>query len=265
MDIVFVAPLIQTLQSCSAEAVSVVLYGACTLATLLLFRLFGAQGLYLYNIVAVIAANIQVMRAVQFGLSVEPVALGTVVFASTYLCSDILTEHYGKEAAKTGVWYCFAAQILMTVLMVIAVGYPPLTQSTQISGEEINAMLMTENALALLFTPSPRLLVASLIAFAISQFNDIWIFQAINTLTRGKWLWLRTSISSLVSAMVDTILFSTLAWVVLAPVPVSLSTLIFTYILGTFVTRAIMSLLSTPVMYLSYGCTPLNLRPNYVR
>lgn len=273
MDNIIILPFIQLLQSLPAEIVSLILFGTCAVSILFLFRLFGAPGLYLFNIVAIIASNIQVLKNVQFSLCAEPVALGTVVFASTYLCSDILTEHYGKASAKIGIWYCFAAQLLMTVLMIIAVGYPPLASQTigAVTGATGNlgafasaggleSMISTEKAMSLLFTPSPRLMFASLLAFAISQFNDIWLFQALNTLTRGKLLWLRTSVSSLVSAMVDTVLFSALAWVILSPDPVSLSTLIFTYILGTFVARAWVSVLSTPIMYFSYTFRPQSLK-----
>lgn len=264
MDNIIIQPFIQTLQSLPAEIVSLILFAACAISILFLFRLFGAPGLYLFNIVAVIAANIQVLRSVPFSLSSEPVALGTVVFACTYLCSDILTEHYGKASAKKGVWYCFAAQLLMTVLMIIAVGYPSLIETSgSIGAPGTDPWLNTEKAMALLFTPSPRLMFASLLAFAISQLNDIWLFQALNRLTKGQWLWLRTIISSLFSAMVDTVLFSVLAWVILAPEPVSLSTLIFTYILGTFAARALVSVLSTPIMYLSYFARPLSFRVEY--
>lgn len=257
MDNLIIQPFIQALQSLPAEIVSLILFAACAISILFLFRLFGAPGLYLFNIVAVIASNIQVLRNVQFSLSSEPVALGTVVFACTYLCSDILTEHYGKASAKVGVWYCFAAQLLMTILMVIAVGYPSLTETSGvITSQETGTWLNTEKAMALLFTPSPRLMLASLLAFAISQLNDIWLFQALSTLTKGRWLWFRTSVSSLFSAMVDTVLFSALAWVIFAPEPVSLSTLIFTYILGTFAARALIALLTTPIMYLSYLWRP---------
>lgn len=262
VDIQLTTPFIEFLQSLSAEMVSCISFGVCTIAILALLRLFGAPGLYLYNVVAILAANIQVLRGAQFSFDSEPVALGTVVFATTYLCSDLLTEHYGKAAAQKGVWYCFVAQILMTVLMIVAVGHPPLS-TTVMGSVEAAHMINSEKAIDLLFTPSPRLLLASLTAFAISQFNDIALFQYLNKLTAGKWLWLRTSVSSIISAMVDTVIFSVLAWVILAPKPVTLSTLVFTYILGTFITRAIVSLFSTPIMYLSYPCLPL--RPHHVR
>jgi hypothetical protein len=256
MDTILIVPLIHLLQNLPAEMTSVILFGICAIAILLLLKLYGAYGLYLYNIVAVLASNIQVLKGVQFSMSAEPVALGTVVFATTYLCSDILTEHYGKEAAKLGIYFCFAAQILMTLLMVIAVGYPPLSL-TAIGSPGTEQMPLTEQAMALLFTPSPRLLLASLLAFAISQLNDIWLFQWIGKLTGKRLLWLRTMVSAMVSALVDTVIFSVLAWVILSPQPVSFSVLIFTYIIGTFITRALIGILSTPIMYLSKSCLPL--------
>lgn len=261
MDTLLIVPFIKALQSLPAELVSFILFGACSIAILLLLRLFGANGLYLYNIVAVLASNIQVLRGAQFSMSAEPVALGTVVFATTYLCSDMLTEHYGKEAAKRGVWFCFAAQLLMTLLMIITIGHPPVPIEA-LGSPGTEHMPLAEQALSLLFTPSPRLLFASLLAFVISQFNDIWLFHWIGKLTQQRWLWLRTTVSSLVSALVDTIIFSLLSWVILAPQPISFSVIVFTYILGSFVMRVLVNLLSTPVMYLSYIFKPL--RHSYV-
>lgn len=265
MDTLLIVPIIQFLQSLSAEANSVLLFGVCIVSILLLLKWFGANGLYLYNIVAVLAANIQVLKGVHFAsFGTEPVALGTIVFASTYLSSDILTEYYGKETAVKGIWYCFAAQILMTILMVSAVGYPSLFAATNMPMSSItsidpalNNWWQAENAMSLLFTPSPRLLFASLIAFAISQLNDVWVFQWIAKLTRNRFLWLRATLSVWISAIVDTVLFSVLAWVVLAPQPVSISTLIFTYILGTVIMRAIIGVFSVPVIYISKVCIPL--------
>jgi uncharacterized integral membrane protein (TIGR00697 family) len=259
MDTVLIVPLIQYLQSLPAEGVSLILFAVCVVSLLGLFKFCGQSGLYLYNIVAIIASNIQVLRVVQFNLSHEPIALGTVVFATTYLCSDLLTEHYGQAAAQKGIAYAFFAQVLMTCLMVIAVGYPLLSANTHPNPVD----LQTEQALFVLFTPSPRLLISSLIAFAISQWADIWIFQTLNRLTAGKKLWFRTFASTTLSALLDTVLFSLLAWVIFSPTPVTLSTLLFTYILGTLVARLLISLANTPVMYLSYLFKPTVLRPQY--
>lgn len=265
MDTYLIEPYIQILRTCSAEQVSLILFFTCAISLLLMFRFFGLQGLYLYNIVAILATNIQVLCGAKFNFVSEPVALGTIVFTSTYLCSDLITEHYGKEYAKQGIWYCFAAQILMTVLMIVALGYPSLSSlaasvTFPTSSDASTSMIAAENAMAILFTPSPRLLIASLFAFVISQLNDIWIFHWLNKLTRSKWLWLRTIVSGCNSAIIDTLLFSVLAWVILAPEPLSYKTLFFTYILSTWVARMILSVFSTPIMYLSYLFKPVKLR-----
>jgi len=263
MDTLLIAPFIEFLQGLPAEVTSLILFGVCMVAILLLLRFFGAQGLYLYNIVAVLASNIQVLKGVQFSVGAEPVALGTVVFATTYLCSDILTEYYGKAAAKMGIWFCFSAQILMTLLMIMAVGYPSLPAGA-IGSPGTEHMALTEQAMSLLFTPSPRILLASLLAFAVSQLSDIGVFQWISKLTRKRWLWLRTTVSAWISALVDTVLFSVLAWMLLSPTPVNISVLIFTYILGTLITRALIGVLSAPVMYMSKAFLPLK-RSLYVQ
>ena len=69
----------------------------CFSSILVFLKLFGYVGLYVYSALAVIIGNIQVLKTVDFFYSPEPVALGTVLFASTFLCTDILSEHFGRE------------------------------------------------------------------------------------------------------------------------------------------------------------------------
>lgn len=195
---------------------------------------------------ATITANIQVLKVAEFGFSPEPVALGTVIFATVFLVSDIITEHYGKKAAQQGVWLSFAMQIFMTIFMLLTIGHHPLPGD------------VAHTAIETLFLPSPRLLIASLTAFAISQFFEIQIFYRFQIATAGKMLWLRANVSSIMAALLDNVIFSTIAWVILAPNPVTLKSLMFTYILGTYLARVIVSLMSTPIIYLSYKCLPKN-------
>jgi len=244
MDISFIAPLIDLMQTLSAESISLLVFLGCVVAILFLFRTFGVTGLYMYNVVVVIAANIQVLKMTTFWFSPEPVALGTVTFATTYLVSDILTEHYGKAVARKGVWLSFAAHILMTSLMILTLGY------SGAAGDKAH------EAMATLFVPSPRILLAGLSAYVVSQFCDIYIFEWVGQMTQRRWLWLRTNVATLLSGLVDNIIFSVLAWVILNPKPISFYSLIFTYILGTYLARGLVTFLSTPVMYLSYLCLP---------
>ena len=72
----------------------------CFLSVLIFLKLFGEVGLYVYTVIAIIAANIQVLKLVKFSFFSEPIALGTVLFASTFLCTDILAEYYGAKKAR---------------------------------------------------------------------------------------------------------------------------------------------------------------------
>lgn len=246
MDDQLINPLIHLLQHYSSETVSGLTF-LCSLVFILgLMRFFGKVGLYAYSILATIIANIQVLKVAEFGLSPEPVALGTVIFATVFLVSDIITEHYGKEAAQRGVWLSFIAQIFLTIMMLLTIGHRPL------EGD------MAHVAIETLFLPSPRLLIASLTAFAISLIFEIQVFHRLSKATGGKMLWLRANVSAILAALLDNIIFSTLAWVILAPTPVTLKSLIFTYILGTYFARVIVSFVSTPIIYLSYKCLSKN-------
>lgn len=244
-----IVTFIKILQDLPVEITSVILFITCVLSMLILLKLFGKDGLYLYNIIAVISANIQILRGINLPFSNKPVALGTIVFASTYLCSGILTEHFGDKYAKNNVWLCFAAQILMTLLMIIAIGHRPLIQDPlSINNEH---MLLAQQAITLIFTPSPRLLLASLISFVVSQFIGIGSFDVLSSITGNKLLWLRTVILLVISMFVDTIMFNTLAWKILPSAPLSFSVIFSTYILWTLVTQILIITLSTPVIYIS--------------
>ena len=243
--------LVWFLQSLSPELLSLITFLVCAVTILWMMRFFAAAGLYVYNVIAVVVANIQVLHLAKFATFPEPLALGMVVFATTYLVSDILVEHYGAKAARRAISLSFISQILVTVLMVLTLGHPPLTEG--IADPQIVATANTNyQSMFNLFTPTPRLLFASLISYALSQLFDIWVFQKIKNLSHGRFVWLRQNVSTLLSGLLDSFIFGYIAFVFLNPTPISFSALITSYVLGTYVLRQIINLLGTPVMYLSY-------------
>ncbi len=244
MDDLLILPITTYLHSLSGEMLSLISFAIGVAVMLLMFRLFGLVGLYVYSSTATITANIQVLKLMTFASMSEPVALGTATFSTIFLCNDIITEHYGAAAAKKNTWLSFTTQILVTITMVIAIGFKTY-------GDD-----KAHDAMSFLFLPAPRLLIASLTAFVISQLFNINIFQAISKFYKEKMLWLRSNVALMVSELIDNIIFSTLAWVILAPTPVSTTTLIYTYILGTYILRVIFALFSTPVIYWSYRFKP---------
>ncbi len=239
--------LVSLFQSLPSEVIGGLTFLICSLVILMAFRYFGALGLLVYNAIAIIVGNLQVLKAGEFSFLNYPIALGTVVFSSSFLVSDILTEYYGKKVAQTSIKLSFFASLLLTILMLLALGIKPI----EIMNKDYIPFNKAHEAMAVLFLPIPTILVASLSAYLVSQYSDVYIFQFFKNLTQGKALWLRSSLAFLISASIDNVVFSTLAWVILSAHPVSSDTLIFNYILGTYIVRLIVSIANIGVMYLA--------------
>lgn len=246
MDDSLILPLVSYMQSLGGESLSFISFAVGVTVMLFMFRYFGVAGLYVYSAVATVTANIQVLKLMKLTTISEPVALGTATFSTIFLANDIITEHFGTKAAKNNIWLSFVTQLLVTTTMIIAIGFEP------IEGDEAHQAIYT------IFLPAPRLLIASLTAFVLSQFFNIYVFKWLSKLYKERKLWLRSNVALMSSELVDNIIFSSLAWVILSPTPVSTHTLIFTYILGTYVLRVIFALFSTPVIYWSYNFKPRN-------
>ncbi len=241
--------LINYLQLSGAELVSVLTLLFCFVAIFLSYKIWGLHGLYVYNAVAFIVGNIQVLKLVTYSFSPEPAAMGTVVFCTTFLVSDIITEHFGPKAARQGLWLSFFGQVLVSILMILALGHAPVEGQ---GGVPVSFGKDSHQAMMQLFAPSPRMLLASITAYMVSQLFDIWLFQKIRTWCSNRWVWLRQNVSVALSGLLDNFLFSWLAWIVLAPIPLTYETVFFTFIAWTYLIRLVVSVLGTPVLYLTY-------------
>ena len=235
-----IAKILLSMQVLPSELLTFVLFTICVSFLLISFRLFGKVGVITFAVLSIIIANIQVLKTVSYLHLPEPLALGTVCFTMTLLASDLLNEHYGPGAAKMAVFLGFTSQLFFTLMLSLTLGFEP-------SGQ-----LETHQAMQVLFTPSLRLLLASLVAYILSQLVNIWMFHWLSDTTRKRLLWLRSNISNIISGFFDGAIFSVLAWVVFSPTPVSFDTLVWTYILGGFISRVLVSILTTPFLYFTY-------------
>ena len=230
---------LQSLPVISVLAISLCIY---FLTIILLYLFLGKDGLYIFISIAIIGANLQVMKVVEFSFFSNPVALGTGLFSCIYLCTDILSEYEGHKAAKKGVWIGFVAMLLWSIITTLTIGFRPLNPDSSLLGahEQIDG----------LFRQVPALFVAGMSGYLVSQFHDIFLYRLLRRRHGKKWLWLRNNISTMLSALIDNAVFSLLAWVVLAEEPLEMKIVIQTYIFGTYVLRMIIALLDTPFLYL---------------
>lgn len=217
------------------------LWAITSLGLLGFFRLWGQSGLYAYMAIAINAANIQVLKRTWLPFLAEPVAIGTVVFTSLFLCSDLLQEFYGKAAAIRGIWMGFAAQLLFIAFLGLGILYPPHPDASD----------PFHQAMALLFTPAWRFLAASLISYIGCQHVNAFLYAKLRKWWKGRHLGLRNWICSFISSVYDHILFTWLAWYIFAATPMDGQTLLWTYMIHAFVVRILVSSTHVGLMYVA--------------
>ena len=173
--------------------------------TLLLYRLFGKAGLQVAIALAIVLANLQGPKlTVIFGLQTS---LGVIFYSSIFFATDVLSENYGREAANKAVRMGFVVSVIVLLMMSLALLYQP---STNPETAEFSASIHAAFATIVDFTP--RFIFGSLLAYFISQHFDVWAFHKIKALTGDRWLWMRNNGSTLASQVVDTTIYSLVAW-----------------------------------------------------
>ena len=221
----------------------------CLVTILLFLKLFGEVGMYMYTVIAIISANIQVLKIVEFPFFDNPIALGTILFSTTFLTTDILSEYYGSTFARKNILIGFCSFLVMTVFMLFTLGFTPLSDTN--AGNDYSWALPIHGNLLSIFLPFPSFFAASMIAYLFSQYFDVWFFEKISQITKKNYLWLRNNISTMISSLIDNTIFSIFAWIIFNPNPLDFNTVLFTFILGTYVLRIIIAIFDTPFIYLA--------------
>jgi len=240
-------PFINYLQTLMPELTLLLTLAVCYTAIIIAVKFFQKDGLYIYSAISIIACNMQVLKAMEVSWYTHPIPLGTFLYSTTFLASDVITELYGAHAARKSVGLGFMSSIIMLVLMIFALGLKPLNIPYTSEHWHFN---IAHEALTAIFLPHASIVISSLTAYVVSQLSDIFIFSKLKNSTHNKRLWLRVIISISVASFIDTTVFSTLAWVVFAPEPVSTKTLIFSYILSAYPIQMLVAILNIPAFYL---------------
>lgn len=200
---------------------------------LLFYRLFGKTGLFIWIPIAAIVANIQVLKLVDlFGINAT---LGNIVYASSFLVTDILSENYGKKTATKAVFVGFLSLIASMVLFQAALWFTPSADD------------WAQESLKNLFGFMPRIVLASILAFGLSQLHDVWAYN----FWKKKWpaerfIWIRNNASTMVSQLIDSIVFTVVAFWGQLPMNVLIQIFISTYVL-----KWIVAAMDTPFIYLA--------------
>ena len=193
-------------------------------------RLFKKEGVIAWVGIATVLANIMTAKnANMFTLST---ATGTVLFASTFLATDILSECYSKEDAKKAVYIGLFADIVLIISAQLVLRYIP---------SEID---YAHGAMATLFSLNIRISIASAVMYFIANMADVYIFN--NLKNKGTKLWVRNNISTILCNCLENFGFFFLAYIGVFDIKT-----ILTIAFSTSIIEMLIAVFDTPFVYLA--------------
>ncbi len=157
---------------------------------------------------------------------------GTLLFPLSYIFGDVLTEVYGYRRSRRVIWAGFASAALMSAIYALVGALPP------------ESSWGLQDAYEAILGQTPRIVLASLIAYFIGEFSNSWVLAKMKILTGGRWLWTRTIASTIVGEGLDTVLFVLIAFYGNLSTPVLTAVMLSNYVFKVGLEAAL-----TPVTY----------------
>jgi queuosine precursor transporter len=173
-------------------------------------------------------ATVTASKVVHFGLNFPFSNLVFSIF--TYPVVDCITEIWGKKMAKQAMWLGLFSQLLIALLLHVSIITPHAS------------FWSYQTEYATILSSSKNVIVASFVAFYVSQLLDITVYQKIKESCRGKKLWLRSNVSTILGQIVDSSIF---IWIVFYASNHKLDIL-----LGSVSIKILISICMTPIVYL---------------
>ena len=194
-------------------------------------KLFKKEGLYVWLSIATILANLTVCKMIDiFSFTTS---LGNVLFASTFLATDIMSEKYSMEDAKKGIYISLFSGITFIIITQLTLVFIP-------SSEDV-----VQSSMETLFTLSVRTISASMLMFFISNMLDIKLYNYLKEKYPNS-LWFRNNVSTIICNCVENYFFNTLAFIGIFSIPTIISIATTTTII-----EIVIALCDTPFLYIS--------------
>lgn len=180
-------------------------------------------------IACVIAANVVAAKILQLGPF--QITAGVMFYGFTFLCTDFMSELYGRKAANHLVFAGFTASVIVS-LMFLLIQYLP---SAPFAAE------VQKSYVGLLGT-NFRFVSASMLAYLVAQTWDVYLFHKIGKATKGKKKWLRNNVATMTSQLADTLIFTLIAF--------GISEHFLTLLVSQYFVKFLIALFDTPLFYL---------------
>lgn len=158
---------------------------------------------------------------------------GTLLFPLSYIFGDILTEVYGFRRSRRVIWLGFICALLMSLVLYVVQSLPPAADWPH--------QQAFENLLGFV----PRIVLASLIAYFMGEFTNSVTLSLLKIKTKGKFLWVRTIMSTVIGEGIDTMVFCMVAFYGVLP-----DNVLWAVILSNYIFKCSIEILFTPLTYL---------------
>lgn len=193
-------------------------------------KLLIALGIY---ITSLIAANIMGFKLMPF-LFDSHLSAGVFMFPVVFLMTDVVGEVYGKRVAKYFVFAGIVSSVLWVLYSLVSLSMPWAEKG-----------LWVKDSYETMLGVSVRIAIASVVAFAVAEYQDVLSFFFFKAKFGERFFWIRSTLSNLWSQLLDTVLFMTIAFV-----GVYETSVLITLIITWWLYKVAMGLLYTPLAYL---------------
>lgn len=194
------------------------------------------------------------------------IAVGVLAYPVTFLCTDFISELYGRRRANLVVWVGLVLNFWVLFILWLGGELPPGLPEQLIDPE--SSTLAKSVAFYQIRSYAFGATIASMAAYLTAQFCDVHIFHFLKKITKGKHLWLRNNVSTLSSQMVDSVAVILITHYYANALPINnsekLVPQLIVFILSAYVFKMIVALLDTIPFYIGVRVLSkyLNIDPN---
>ena len=167
--------------------------------------------------------------------------IGILPWPVVFILTDLMNEFYGQKAVRRLSW--ITATLIAYCFLIVGI-------SMSIPAHEIKgSKLATNEAYNLVFGQAQAVIVGSIAAFLVSQILDAFLFEKIKQRTGNRFIWLRSTGSTMISQLIDSYIVLYIGFVV--PGAMSLSTY-FEVAPTNYLLKMLIAVLLTPFIYLGH-------------
>jgi len=181
-------------------------------------------------------------------------SVGVIIWPVVFITTDIINEYFGKKGIKKISYFTILLIIYVFIIIYMSTKLTPNNYWLNINNVDNHGNPFNiDYAYNIIFLQSTGIIIGSIIAFLIAQILDVIVFHKLKKMTKGKFIWLRATGSTLISQFIDSFVVLFIAFYLLAPNDKTWSlSQVFSVGFDNYTFKFIIAILITPLIYLAH-------------